>query len=226
MMTKAAAEEGRYKQRRRTRAAIVAAAQELLESGKTPSMSDIAEAADVSRRTVYLHFPTLEQLLIDATLGALSQNAVDQAIEDADPGGTDASARVSAMIDTITSQAHESLHLGRSLIRLTVEQQNAEGEGVPRRGYRRVQWIEKAIEPLRERVTPEEFERLLSALAMVIGWEALIVLQDLRGLPADSQRETSIWAARALIDATLNAAAVRDGGPDVPASKAASRSEG
>jgi len=32
---------------------------------------------------------------------------------------------------------------------------------------------------------------------MVIGWEALIVLQDLRGLTPDEQAEVSTWAARA-----------------------------
>jgi AcrR family transcriptional regulator len=59
----------------------------LLSEGRTPSMSEVAEAAQVTRRTVYLHFPTLDQLLIDATLGALSQNAVDEAIDAADTGG-------------------------------------------------------------------------------------------------------------------------------------------
>ncbi|HEY2331461.1 MAG TPA: helix-turn-helix domain-containing protein, partial [Acidimicrobiales bacterium] len=55
-------ESGRFRQRRRTRAAIVDAASELLRTGVTPSVGDVAEAADVSRRTVYLHFPTIEQL--------------------------------------------------------------------------------------------------------------------------------------------------------------------
>ena len=44
---------------------------------------------------------------------------------------------------------------------------------------------------------------LVSALAMVVGWEALIVLHDLRGLPADEQMETSLWAANALIRAAM-----------------------
>ena len=80
-------ETGRFRQRRRTRAAIVAAATQLLRSGRTPSVNDVAEAADVSRRTVYQYFPTLEQLLIDATLGMLAQTAVDEAIDAADAGG-------------------------------------------------------------------------------------------------------------------------------------------
>jgi AcrR family transcriptional regulator len=41
----------------------------LLSAGGTPTVADIAEAADVSRRTVYMYFPTLQHLLIDAALG-------------------------------------------------------------------------------------------------------------------------------------------------------------
>src|SRR5204862_2751724 len=74
--TAADEETGRFRQRRRARAAIVAAAGDLLRAGRTPSINDVADAADVSRRTVYLYFPTVDQLLLDATLGILSQAAV------------------------------------------------------------------------------------------------------------------------------------------------------
>jgi hypothetical protein len=42
---------------------------------------------------------------------------------------------------------------------------------------------------------------------MVIGWEALIVLQDLRGLDTEEQQDVSLWAARTLIRAALADAA-------------------
>jgi AcrR family transcriptional regulator len=196
-----AEETGRFRQRRRTRAAIVAAASELLRAGQTPSINDIADAADVSRRTVYLYFPTLDQLLLDATLGLLSQAAVDEAIDAADIG-EGADERVAAMIRALGAMSTETLPLGRSLIRLTVAP-DGDDEPNPRRGFRRVGWIERALEPLRPQLTPAAFERLVSGLAMVVGWEALIVLHDLRGLDADEQLETSLWAARALIRAAL-----------------------
>jgi AcrR family transcriptional regulator len=193
---------GRYRQRRRTRAAIVAAATQLLQSGANPSMADIAEAADVSRRTVYLYFPTLEQLLTDATIGALSSTeAVSAAIEAAD-AGDDPTARVVNMINTMAEQAAETLPLGRSLIKLTVDAAPPE-PGVPRRGYRRIGWIEQATAPLRDRLTADEYEQLVSGLAMVVGWEAMIVLADVRGLDAEQRRETTLWAARALIESAL-----------------------
>jgi AcrR family transcriptional regulator len=198
-------ESGRFRQRRRTRAAIVDAASELLRTGVTPSVGDVAEAADVSRRTVYLHFPTIEQLLLDATFGLLNQTDVDDAIDAADTGG-DASQRVEAMIRALCGATSETMDLGRALLRLTVDApRDADGEG-PRRGYRRVGWIERALAPIRPRFDAAGFERLVSALAMVAGWEALIVLQDVRGLSADEQVETSLWAARALLRAALDEA--------------------
>jgi len=91
---------------------------------------------------------------------------------------------------------------GVTAIRLTVDAP-AGSTGQPKRGYRRIDWIETAIEPLRGRLDDAGFERLVSALAMVIGWEALIVLQDLRGLTPGEQAAVSTWAARALIQAAL-----------------------
>ncbi|MBI1212848.1 MAG: TetR family transcriptional regulator [Alphaproteobacteria bacterium] len=193
-------ERGRFRQRRRTRAQIVQATMDLLKTSSAPTINDIAEAADVSRRTVYMHFPTLEQLLIDAKLGLLSQSAVDDVIAAADHGGS-AEARVTAMIGAISAMSRETLPLGRSLIRLTAEE--TRDVGVPRRGFRRIGWIEKALAPLRDQLPRAAFERLVSALAMVVGWEAVIVLEDVRGLAAREQQKTSLWAANALIHASL-----------------------
>jgi AcrR family transcriptional regulator len=203
------AETGRYRQRRRTRAAIVEAAANLLRSGATPSVAEVADAADVSRRTVYLYFPTIEQLLADATVGLLSQGAIDAAIEAADTGD-DPTERVAAMIRAIYAEADDTLPLGRSLIRLTVEAPAAPepANTAPRRGYRRIGWIERALEPLRPQLDDATYQRLVSALAMVVGWEALIVLQDVRGLAADEQLDTTLWAARALVQAALDGSRV------------------
>jgi AcrR family transcriptional regulator len=203
--TQSAVAAGKARQRRRTRAAIVAAAQGLLGSGSTPSVSQIADAADVSRRTIYQHFPTLDQLLLDATVGQLAETPVGEAIEAADPGG-DVQRRVAAMVRALCGMSAETLGLGRSLVGLTVTSPSTEAGG-PRRGYRRIAWIEQALEPLRGLLAEEVFERLVSALAMVVGWEALIVLEDVRGLAPQARTETSLWAARALIEATLREAA-------------------
>jgi len=193
-----AAQPGRAAQRRRTRKAIVEAAGRLLSAGADPSINDIAAAADVSRRTIYTYFPTLDQLLLDAAIGAMNVDV--EAAMDA-VGDQDARARIAALIGVLSDGMTDTLPLGRKLIKLTVDAPPAD-DG-PRRGYRRIAWIERALEPVRPRLAPDRFEQLVSALAVLIGWEAFIVLYDVRGLSTDQARELITAAALSLVDAAL-----------------------
>lgn len=194
---------GRAAQRRRTRKAIVDATMTLLERGQTPSIDEIAGAADVSRRTVYLHFPSLDQLLLDATVGVLSQASVD-AVLDRTIQGADAADRVDALARGLLQQGNATFHLGRQLIRLSLGRADVDpGDGEPRRGYRRTAWIERALEPARDVLTRPQFERLVSALSVVLGWEAMIVLRDIRGLSPTQESATVRWAARTLVAGML-----------------------
>jgi AcrR family transcriptional regulator len=187
---------GRVAQRRRTRRAIVDATMRLLDQGDEPSVNDIATAADVSRRTVYLHFPTLDQLVLDATVGLMNVD-VDAALTAVD--STDPQVRLTALVTELYGTMERSAPLGRKLIKLTVDAP-APADG-PRRGYRRIQWLEWAVEPLRSTLPPDRFEELVSGLAMVIGWEAFIVLADVRGLSAPEARAVTLRAAHALLQA-------------------------
>jgi AcrR family transcriptional regulator len=175
----------------------------LMAEGKTPSVADVAAAADVSRRTVYLHFPTFEQLLLDATVGALAQSTVDNAVA---PASKDepVELRVERMVRALHAMPPEVERLGRRLVRLTVEDgaQPSRDDG-PRRGYRRIEWIESALAPLRARIGAARWRRLVSALAMVVGWEAMIVQRDVCGLSAKEGEALSVWAADALLEASL-----------------------
>jgi AcrR family transcriptional regulator len=188
---------GRERQRRRTRRAILEAAVALLGRGGDPSVAEIAEAADVSRRTVYLYFPTIEHLLADAALEA-ARGTVEPRFE----ASGDAAERLEALVRAVQRGFAETEELGRTIIRLTVgAAAGTTPQATPRRGYRRVQWIEAALEPARESMPPERFERLVSALTLLIGWESMIVLQDTRGLSTAEAEEVCVWAAGALLAA-------------------------
>jgi AcrR family transcriptional regulator len=186
-------------QRQRTRRAVVQAAAALLAEGRTPSVAEIADAAEVSRRTVYLYFPTIEQLLADAALEAASRDTIEPGFS----SSGDAGERVEALVRVMHQNAEATEHLGRTIIRHTIEPRADDGGGVPRRGYRRVAWIEQALEPARERLSDERYEQLVSAFTLLIGWEPLIVLRDTRGLTAAQAEEVCAWAAQALLTAAL-----------------------
>lgn len=172
---------------------------QLLRDGQTPTLDEIAAEAEVSRRTIYTHFPTLDQLILDASMGALAGRAVEAEFEP----DTAAAERVATIVDTLYNHAEEWLPLGRRMVALTSTSPPAGG---PKRGQRRVDWIERAVEPLRERLTDEQHDRLVSSLSIVLGWEAMIVLQDIRGHAPDREREVAAWTAQSLVRAILEEA--------------------
>jgi AcrR family transcriptional regulator len=194
------ASAGRTAQRNRTRKAIVDAAMQLLAGGAMPSMAAVAQAAQVSRRTIYMYFPTLDQLLIDATLGALAQKSIEPILTEL---SGDAAVRMEQLSRALSRDAGQTMNQGRALLRLTVEGEQPP-PGVPRRGYRRVQWIERAVAPAREQLTPAEFERMVSALCVLTGWEPVIVLQDVRSLDPRKTDDVLAFAVRAVVEQALS----------------------
>ncbi len=196
-----ASQGGRERQKRRTRRAILAAAAELVRTGREPTIDEVADAADVSRRTAYRYFPTHEQLLTEATLEAVRPE-VEQALARVQ-WQDDAEARLDQLVQTVQRLTLEQERLLRSMIRLTVERRSEKGWV---RGQRRVEWIEAAIEPLGARLSPDDFERLVSALSLCLGIETVLVLRDVRGLSARKATEVARWAASALLQASLRGA--------------------
>jgi AcrR family transcriptional regulator len=198
---------GRDKQKRRTRAAVLLAARELIRQGKVPSVAEAADAADVSRRTAYRYFPTQEQLLTEAQLEG--ERPVFERVFESAELAHDVQARLDALVRVMYAELQATEPLMRTMIRLTVDrsrdERNAEAAEAqpPRRGYRRIDYIETALAPLRTQLDESSFERLVSGLALCIGIEALLVLRDIRGLDQAAAEEVSRWVARSLLHASL-----------------------
>jgi hypothetical protein len=100
--------------------------------------------------------------------------------------------------------AFENESLLRTMIQQTVLEKGT--ADVPRRGTRRIDWIEAAIAPLRSRLSKAHYGRLVSALAVCTGMEAILVLRDIRGLTPAQTIQVSQWMARALLREALSAA--------------------
>lgn len=89
---------------RRTRAAVLRAAVELVtERGTTAvTISEIAEAADVSRRVVYQHFGDLDAVLLEAGLDLARRELLPRIGAEAHP--------VDARAQTLTTARHFARH--------------------------------------------------------------------------------------------------------------------
>jgi AcrR family transcriptional regulator len=197
------AREGRARQKLRTRRQILAAASSLISTGQTPTVAEAADAAAVSRRTAYRYFPTQAKLLTEAALEGLRlpmATAIAEKFGDERP--RDVEARLRTVVENMQSLAisHESLL--RTMIHQTVLERTPAGQ--PRRGTRRIEWFELAVEPLRARLGAKAYNRLVSALTLCGGIEALLVLRDIRGLSERDAIEVSQWAARAMLRQSLS----------------------
>ena len=191
---------------------MIDAAARLVREGASPSVTEVADAAGVSRATAYRYFPTQESLLAEVIVpdleAALASEALPEAVE----------ARFEAAFTTIWSSyaANETAYrtvLRRGLERPpggSVEREETEQARSIRAG-RRVRWLRNALAPARERMDEGSFERLVAAVCLCVGIESLVVLRDVCGLDAGEAEEVARWAAFALLKAGL------DGGGEGPA---------
>lgn len=191
---------GRPNQRRRTRKDLLRAASRLMKQGRKPSLEEIAEEALVSRATAYRHFPSVDALLLEASL--------DVAIPEADDlfrdGSSDDPVARLERVDTalhdmiLTNEAPLRMMLVHSLQRDFRNQVDAE---LPTRQNRRTPLIEAALEPTRNQFKPATLKTLSKALALIIGTEAMVVLKDVLQLDDADARKVKRWAIRALVAA-------------------------
>lgn len=199
-------EGGRVNQKRRTRDAIIAAARELLDAGATPTVAEAAAEAQVSRTTAYRYFPTQDSLLTEV---AMNDDVGD--IEDlvgTRTGPEDARERAVAVLDLFNRHVAEAEVQYRTALRLYLEQWlqavEAGDESPEVREGRRRRWFEQALGPLRDAVPEERWQRVIAALCLLSGPEALTVLRDVCHLEDAEGRAALRWAAETLLDATFD----------------------
>ena len=200
-MSTGKAEKGRVQQKQRTRQQILTAAAALISSGSRPTVTEAADAAEVSRRTAYRYFPSQEKLLTEATLNGV-RPAIEEAMAAAPTGDSieDIEARLVMLVHTVQKLTLRNEALLRTMIHATVLEKT---RGAPKRGTRRLEWIELAVGGLQRRLKPAAYERLLTGLALCIGTEAFLVFRDIRGLTGPQATEASEWLALTVLRATL-----------------------
>lgn len=200
---------GRVDQKRRTRELIKAAAARLASHGAIPTMADVADAAGLSRSSAYRYFPSVEALIAEVALDATVAPDIEGIDAVADLDGT-AEERLTAVIraDHEVVTRHDAAF--RAAIRTMLADEPAH-DRMPRRPGNRLRYLATAIAPLNERLLPAESERLVAALAMIVGIESRIVLCDIAGLDYHEAEHVKQWAAAALVDAALRGSRTRVG---------------
>lgn len=189
---------GRAAQKRRTRDALLAAARELVAAGVTPTVEEAASKASTSRTTAYRYFASQRALLAaahpeTATRSMLPQHASDDPAE-----------RLDAVIVAFTELVTRTEAQQRTMLRLSLQPEDAERGSLPLRQGRGIAWIYEALEPLEHRLEADQILRLALAIRSAVGIEALVWLTDVAGLTRPQAVELMQWSAQALLRSALD----------------------
>jgi AcrR family transcriptional regulator len=165
-------------------------------------LEEVAEEAMVSRATAYRYFSGIEALLTEA--------ALDVAMPEAEALFAGAPAepidRLLLADRAVMEMVRENETALRAMLIHSLQQQLAgTGENLPVRQNRRTPLIEAALAPARPSLSPETHDRLVKALALIIGTESRIAFKDVLRIGDDEADAIRRWMIGALVEAARRA---------------------
>ena len=188
------------------RKTLLGAAMELMQEGNIPSVSDVAEHAEVSRATAYRYFPSQASMIQEAVVEALGP--IVEWSSDLD----DAADRVEDLLASSLPRIAQYEATHRGALWLAIDQWSRAHAGKFDKEERvvrgsRIRLLTEALEPLRDTLDNDDFDKLTKAISLVFGIEAIVVLKDIWGLDDEGVRDTVLWAARSLVEQAVARAA-------------------
>jgi AcrR family transcriptional regulator len=192
---------GRPRQKARTRAALVAAARELMAAGDEPTVEQVAVAAGTSRTTAYRYFPNHLEL-VRAAFPDLDRSSL---LGESPP--SDLRERVERTLDGQFRILREWEPQLRAALRVSLHP----GAAAPAlRGGRAVGWFTEALAVLAETHPEVDRRRLAVRLRAVAGIEPYVWLRDVAGLSRKAAFDVMRRNALAVLADALDGA--REGG--------------
>jgi AcrR family transcriptional regulator len=189
----------------RTREKLLASAMSLVERGRVPSIPEIALHAGVSRATAYRYFPSRSKLIAAVVAASL------EPVQHFQPNAEDGGLRVRELFAQTFPQFKEFEPQMRAALQLSLEHQSLERAGLLeeeqyRRGQRR-ELLRRAAQPLRRKLGPKGFDRLLKALSLLYGIEPYVVLKDIWGSTDQEVEAITRWMVDAIFASAVQGSA-------------------
>lgn len=189
----------RLQQKSRTREAVLAGARALISRGEAVTVAAAAAEVGVSKATAYRYFSDPNTLAAEAGL-ALDVRSYEAIV-----------AQAPTLRDRLMAICLEmfDLPLGHEIDfrRFLARNLDASGQGdrrqVPPRGARRMAMYQQALDEAPHDLAGEEQARLVRALSLATGVEAMISLLDVAQASREEARATVREVAEAILDKYL-----------------------
>ncbi|MEQ9722832.1 TetR/AcrR family transcriptional regulator [Yersinia alsatica] len=183
--------------RARTRRLLIDTAMSMYEQGAFPSITEVANAAQLSRATAYRYFPTQSALvsaMVDESLGPILSWQ---------PTQPDARQRIAELLSFAYPRMLQHEGVLRAALHLSL-QQWADNRNHPNneeklvRGNRK-RLLKLAVEPLEGTLEPEALQRVIHAFSLIYGSEVFMVLKDIWHLDEAGIQDVTQWMGKAIL---------------------------
>lgn len=192
---------GRMAQKQRTRKAILDGARTLLGEGKPVTVAAAAEKHSISKATAYRYFSDPALLVAEAGLDISVKS-----YEDVVSGTADLRQRLTAISLYFFDLALKHEASFRKFVSMTLATWTPDTKNNPAlRGARRVAMFERAMVSSDVKLARKQQEKLIRALSVATGTEAMIALLDVAGADPATARETVSDITDAILDRFLGA---------------------
>ncbi|HHA0037033.1 TPA: TetR/AcrR family transcriptional regulator [Yersinia enterocolitica] len=183
--------------RARTRRLLIDTAMSMYEQGAFPSITEVANAAQLSRATAYRYFPTQSALvsaMVDESLGPILAWQ---------PTQPDARQRIAELLSFAYPRMLQHEGVLRAALHLSLQQwadnrSNPNNEEKLVRGNRK-RLLKLAVEPLEGKLTPEALQRVIHAFSLIYGSEVFMVLKDIWHLDDAGIQDVTQWMGKAIL---------------------------
>jgi AcrR family transcriptional regulator len=186
---------GRARQKNRTRRALLEAALDLIRQGASPTVAEVAEAAEISRATAYRYFPTQGMLLAEVALHSSGGPLLPEEEPNPDVSLPEA---VASLVRRVGEWAFDNEPALRTILRLSLDPTT----GVVRPGHR-VEWIEDVLRPVKGEIDTATYDRLAMSLTLVLGIDPIVALTDIAEVSREEALDALAWTARTLVEGAL-----------------------
>ncbi|CQD72344.1 TetR family transcriptional regulator [Yersinia enterocolitica] len=183
--------------RARTRRLLIDTAMSMYEQGAFPSITEVANAAQLSRATAYRYFPTQSALvsaMVDEILGPILAWQ---------PTQPDARQRIAELLSFAYPRMLQHEGVLRAALHLSLQQwadnrSNPNNEEKLIRGNRK-RLLKLAVEPLEGKLTPAALQRVIHAFSLIYGSEVFMVLKDIWHLDDAGIQDVTQWMGKAIL---------------------------
>lgn len=187
---------GRRTQKLKTRNKILKTAQRLISEGEVISLETVAEAADISRATIYRYFSNVEVLSLEAGLDIQTLES-EQIVEMY--GSTNLRSAFLAIQDYYNELGLQNELNFRKYLSIAIDPTATK----TKRGARRVNTLTMALEKMAPEMPLKKQKLLINTATTLMGMEAIIVTKDVCGLNNKEAKETLKWGLTIILDSVL-----------------------